>query len=125
RIDYILARGEDIRVLSSHTRARRLPHHRGSDIDQIYPFYSDRGAVVTDLLIRGKGTGPKRAPVTDAPEPPEAGWPEPPAGRPVPAAELTATASTEQTGGEAARAVDGDLRTHWHSRYSPEVDPQP
>jgi hypothetical protein len=127
RIDYILTRGEEIRVLSSYTRARRLPQHRGSPIDELYPFYSDHAAVVTDLLLRGRGPGPTRELVTDAPEPPEAGWPDPPAGDPVPPAELVATATSENpNGGEAFRAVDGDLRTHWHSRYQPAPpDPLP
>jgi Endonuclease/Exonuclease/phosphatase family len=92
RIDYVMAKGENVRVLGSYTRSRRLPQHRGSELDAAYPFYSDHSAVVTDLLIRGQGSGPERRYHADPLETRDPGWPAPPAGRPVPAAELTATA---------------------------------
>lgn len=126
RIDYIMARGKDVRVLAAHTITRRLPRHRGSALDEMFPFYSDHGAVVSDVLVRGEGPGPNRPPEFDEPIDPTIGWPDPPAGTPVPAAELSASASSEQpTSGVALYAVDGDPRTHWHSQYSPEPTPQP
>ncbi|WP_129668905.1 discoidin domain-containing protein [Phytoactinopolyspora endophytica] len=120
RIDYILTRGQDVRVLGSSTRTQRLPEHQGSELDSWYPFYSDHGAVVTELLIRGDGPGPDGTADSD---PPESGdpiaWPDEPAGRPVPPSELTAIADSE-TPGSAGRAVDGDPRTIWHSRTTPD-----
>ncbi|WP_336203921.1 endonuclease/exonuclease/phosphatase family protein [Nonomuraea sp. LPB2021202275-12-8] len=125
RIDYVFARGEDVRVLGSRTDDRRLPRHRDSGLDQPYPFYSDHGAVVTDVVIRGKGTGPDRPIVTDEPENAPGVWPPTPAGTRVPPAELSATATTFKPGaGDPARAVDGDLTTDYHSDY-PEIAPQP
>lgn len=117
RIDYILTRGDDVRVLASSTRDRRLPEHRGTPLDAIYPFYSDHGAVVSELLIRGSGRAPVEDFEVDAPFQPDV-WPDEPPGTPIPADELTATASTESPTGPAAAAVDGDLRTLWHSDYA-------
>jgi hypothetical protein len=37
RLDYVLAKG-DVEVLASSTRTRRLPEHRGSALDDLYPF---------------------------------------------------------------------------------------
>ncbi|SFA89568.1 Endonuclease/Exonuclease/phosphatase family protein [Amycolatopsis marina] len=124
RIDYVMTRGERVRVLGSSTRSVRLPEQRGDALDDLYPFYSDHSAVVTELLIRGPGTGPEGPPTSDKPESGEPiTWPQPPPGEPIPAAELTATASTE-TPGSTGRAVDGDPRTHWHSRTIPDP-PEP
>lgn len=127
RIDYIFARGTDVRVLASHTHTRRLEQHQSSELNDIFPFYSDHGAVVSDVLIRGAGTGPDpdAVPVYDEPDAQPSQWPAPPAGRAVPPAELSATATSQNTGGEASRAVDGDLRTHWHSQYQPVITPLP
>lgn len=129
RIDYILAKGDEVRVLGSRSRAVRLDDHQDSPLVELFPFYSDHGAVITDVVVRGAGPGPEpgQQPARDEPENTgEVAWPAPPEGQPVPPAELTATASTENAnGGEAERAVDGDLRTHWHSQYSPEITPLP
>lgn len=127
RIDYVLARGEQVRVLAAHTRTTRLDAHQHGPLDAVYPFYSDHGAVISDVLVRGPGPGPgpTAGPEYDEPETGSAAWPEPPPGAPVPPGELTATASTENANGTASRAVDGDLRTHWHSQYSPEPTPPP
>ena len=126
RIDYVMARGEQIRVLNSYTVTRRLPEHRDFEFDQLYPFYSDHGAVITDLLVRGPGTAEFRSYTTDEPEDDQSAWPDPPPGSPIAAEELSATATTEQAEtGLAGFAVDGDYTTHWHSRYTPEVDPPP
>ncbi|MEO3885487.1 endonuclease/exonuclease/phosphatase family protein [Nonomuraea sp. B5E05] len=125
RIDYVFTRGRDVGVLGSRTDDRRLPSHQGSALDQTYPFYSDHSAVITDVVIRGRGTGPDRPIVTDEPENAPGVWPATPAGTPVPPAELSATATTFKPGaGDPARAVDGDLTTDYHSDY-PEIVPQP
>lgn len=125
RIDYIFARGKDVRVLGSRADVARLPRHQDSPLNQVYPFYSDHGAVITDILIRGKGAGPKRSPVTEQPGKERDIWPAEPAGHRVPPAELKATASTFKPGiGDPARAVDGNLTTDFHSDY-PVVAPQP
>lgn len=47
RIDYILTKGSQIRVLDSYTLDQRLPGHENPD----HPFYSDHAALVTDLII--------------------------------------------------------------------------
>ncbi|MEV4896452.1 discoidin domain-containing protein [Nonomuraea sp. NPDC055795] len=125
RIDYVFARGKDVRVLGSRADVERLPRHQQSPLNRPYPFYSDHGSVITDVLIRGKGRGPDRAPVTEQPGKGRDIWPAAPAGRRVPPAELTATASTFKPGiGDPARAVDGNLTTDFHSDY-PVVPPQP
>lgn len=62
RIDYILTRGERLRVVSSSPRARRLPHHRHGVLNELHPFYSDHAAVVTELVVRGAGAGPAHDP---------------------------------------------------------------
>lgn len=125
RIDYVFARGKDVRVLGSRADVRRLPRHQGSWLNQPYPFYSDHGAVITDVVIRGKGTGQDRPTVSEEPGLARDIWPTPPAGRRIPPSELTATASTFKPGiGDPRRAVDGNLTTDYHSYY-PEVVPQP
>ncbi|MBB5081851.1 discoidin domain-containing protein [Nonomuraea endophytica] len=125
RIDYVFARGKDVRVLGSRADVERLPRHQQSPLNRPYPFYSDHGSVVTDILIRGKGRGPDRTPVSEQPGKGRDIWPAAPAGRRVPPAELTATASTFKPGiGDPARAVDGNLTTDFHSDY-PVVPPQP
>ncbi|UFU06431.1 discoidin domain-containing protein [Ruania halotolerans] len=125
RIDYILTRGDDVRVLGSSTRVERLPQHQRSALDDIYPFYSDHAAVVSDLLIRGTGPAPSVDHVVDEPISAPV-WPEEPGGTAVPPSELSATASTQSPSSPASRAVDGDVRTHWHSDYADDPpDPQP
>ncbi|MFB4264475.1 discoidin domain-containing protein [Nonomuraea sp. GTA35] len=125
RIDYIFTRGENVRVLGSRIDDRRLPTHQGSALDRTYPFYSDHSAVITDVVIRGAGTGPDRPAVADEPENAPGVWPATPAGTRVPPAELSATATTFKPGiGDPSRAVDGDLTTDYHSDY-PEIAPQP
>jgi len=57
RIDYILTRGEGIRVVRSYLHTRRLPQHRGGPLDRRYPFYSDHAAVVNELVVSGAGSG--------------------------------------------------------------------
>lgn len=125
RLDYVLARG-DVEVLASSTRTRRLPEHRGSDLDELYPFYSDHGAVVSRLRFPGDQDG--YAPARPAVEEPEiaddSGWagiPAAPAGTRVPAEELSARASSSEAGHDASLSVDGDPRTSWHSRIGPGV----
>ncbi|HEY8455843.1 MAG TPA: discoidin domain-containing protein [Actinopolymorphaceae bacterium] len=118
RVDYVMTRGDDVRVLGAHTERRRLPRHRGTPLDQMYPFYSDHAAVVTDLLIRGAGPGPVREAEYDTARPAPQ-WPDEPPGTPVPPAELSATASSENAGYEAWRAIDGDYITMWHSAWEP------
>ncbi|MEV4805422.1 discoidin domain-containing protein [Nonomuraea sp. NPDC049421] len=121
RIDYIFTRGKDVRVLGSRIDDRRLPRHQGSALDQAYPFYSDHSAVVTDVVIRGRGTGPDRPAVADEPEDAPGGWPSPPEGTPVPPAELSATATVSKPGtGDPARAVDGDPFTDYRSGVAPQ-----
>lgn len=120
RLDYLLARGE-VEVLASATWARRLPDHRGSDLDELYPFYSDHGAVVSRLRVPSSGPGyqPAHPPAV---EPPATTWPAvPPApeGRRVPAVELSAQASTAEAGRGASLAVDADPRTSWISQMTP------
>ncbi|MEU4573391.1 discoidin domain-containing protein [Nonomuraea sp. NPDC023979] len=125
RIDYVFTRGEDVRVLGSRIDDRRLPRHQDSPLDDPYPFYSDHSSVITDVVIRGKGTGPDQPVVHDEPEHAPGVWPEVPAGTRVPPAELSATASTFKPGaGDPARAVDGNLTTDFHSYY-PGPPPQP
>ncbi|MFI6299272.1 discoidin domain-containing protein [Nonomuraea sp. NPDC050790] len=125
RIDYVFARGKDVRILGSRADVDRLPRHQSSPLNRQYPFYSDHGSVITDILIRGKGRGPDRTPVTEEPGKGREIWPAEPAGRRVPPAELKATASTFKPGaGDPARAVDGNLTTDFHSDY-PVVPPQP
>lgn len=127
RIDYILARGEQVRILASSTRTVRLPEQQGTALDELYPFYSDHAAVVTEMVIRGQGTGPdpEKQPVFD-PELEAPSWPEPLPGTPVPANELTATASSVRPGSEPENAVDGNPLTIWHSRSQPDPpDPHP
>ncbi|WP_245951338.1 discoidin domain-containing protein [Phytoactinopolyspora halophila] len=125
RIDYILTRGDDVRVLDSATRTERLPGQQGSALDDRFAFYSDHAAVMTDLVIRGGGPGTEsdryreRVPLADEPVNPDATWPDEPEGIRVPAGELTAVASTEDEFREAGNAVDGDIRSYWHSSTSP------
>ncbi|AYY13785.1 hypothetical protein EF847_14865 [Actinobacteria bacterium YIM 96077] len=127
RLDYLLARG-NVEVLASSTRTRRLSPHRGSELDDLYPFYSDHGAVVSRL--RFDDAGPGYAPPYEPVEEPETtSWPripEPPPGAPVPAGEMVASASSAAPEHEPWLAVDGDLRTYWHSRTEPGTpDPHP
>ncbi|NED94488.1 hypothetical protein G1H11_04105 [Phytoactinopolyspora alkaliphila] len=124
RIDYVLTRGDDVRVLGSAIRTERLPEHRGTDLDDRFPFYSDHAAVLTDVLIRGTGEGqdPGRQPLAEVPVDADAEWPGEPDGARIPAHDLTAVASTEDEFRGAGRAVDGDLRTHWHSDTDPVTD---
>ncbi|GAA2871019.1 discoidin domain-containing protein [Nonomuraea rubra] len=125
RIDYVWARGRDVRVLGSRTDVRRLPRHQDSRLDQPYPFYSDHGSVITDVLIRGKGTGPDRPAVNERPADPREVWHATPDGVRVPPSELSATATTFKPGiGDPGNAVDGNPLTDYHSYY-PEVAPQP
>lgn len=127
RLDYLLARG-NVRVLASATRTRRLPQHQSSDLDDLYPFYSDHGAVLSRLWFEGDrpGYSPAHPPVD---EPETSAWPgipEPPVGLPVRASEITAHASSSARDHEPALAVDGNPRTHWHSHTGPGVpDPHP
>ena len=128
RLDYLLVRGKDVDVLAASTRTRRLPEHRGTDLDALYPFYSDHGAVVCRLRFPGDGDGYAPAsPAVDEPVLP--GWPElpeAPPGTPVPADVMTASASSSEAGHDAAIVLDGDPRTHWGSRTSSEPrDPLP
>lgn len=78
RIDYVLARG-DVDVLAAHTRTRRLDRHRGDPLDAAFPFYSDHGALVADLLVRGPGPGlaPGWERVLDEPDERSPGWADP------------------------------------------------
>jgi endonuclease/exonuclease/phosphatase family metal-dependent hydrolase len=124
RIDYIFARGDGVRVLESHTVDRRLPQHQSGQLGEVFPFYSDHAAVVTDVVIGGAGAGGSNVLPADEPvnEPP---WPTAPDGYPVPATQLTATASTERAGNGAQYAVDGDIVTYWHSDDDPEPTPMP
>ncbi|MEV0588620.1 discoidin domain-containing protein [Nonomuraea sp. NPDC050310] len=125
RIDYVFARGEEVRILGSRADVDRLPRHRSSWLNPQYPFYSDHGSVITDILIRGEGPGPTREPVSEEVGKAREIWPAEPAGRRIPPAELTATASTFKPGiGDPKRAVDGNLTTDFHSDY-PVVPPQP
>ncbi|MFI7613700.1 discoidin domain-containing protein [Nonomuraea terrae] len=125
RIDYVFARGEDVRVLGSRTDVRRLPRHQDSWLNRPYPFYSDHGSVITDVLIRGKGTGPDRPVVSEEPVDAPGVWPAAPEGVRVPPSELSATATTFKPDiGDPGNAVDGNLLTDYHSYY-PEVAPQP
>ncbi|MEV0993605.1 discoidin domain-containing protein [Nonomuraea sp. NPDC050202] len=125
RIDYVWARGKDVRVLGSRTDVRRLPRHQGSRLDRPFPFYSDHGSVITDVLIRGRGTGPDRPAVSEEPASAQDVWRAAPAGVRVPPAELSATATTFKPGiGDPGNAVDGNPLTDYHSYY-PEVAPQP
>jgi hypothetical protein len=124
RIDYLFARG-DVGVLGARTDVRRLPRHQGIALDPAFPFYSDHGAVVADVVVRGAGPGPDRPVVSEQPEDAPGGWPAPPAGNRVPPAELSASASTFKPGvGAPGNAVDGDLQTDYHSDY-PVIPPQP
>lgn len=125
RIDYVLTRGDDVRVLASSTRDERLPEHQGSALDDVYPFYSDHAAVVSELLIRGTGQAPSSDYAVEEPVPAPV-WPDEPDGAVVPPSELTATASTDRPSTPASHAVDGDPRTHWHSDTADDPpDPQP
>lgn len=47
RIDYIWAKGTQIRVLDSFTLEKRLPGHE----NPAFPFYSDHAALISDLMI--------------------------------------------------------------------------
>ncbi|KAB8196343.1 hypothetical protein FH608_006170 [Nonomuraea phyllanthi] len=126
RIDYLLFRDRkaQVRVLGARTDVRRLPRHQGGYLDQEYPFYSDHGAVIADLLITGTGPGPNRPIVMEKPEYAPGAWPAPPAGNPIPPSELSATASTfKPVKGDAKRAVDGDPFTYYHSWYPDAADP--
>ncbi|NED97745.1 hypothetical protein G1H11_20815 [Phytoactinopolyspora alkaliphila] len=125
RLDYLLARG-DVDVLASWTRTRRLPGHRGGDLDELYPFYSDHGAVVSRLRFGGdrQGYEPSREPLVEPPAPEMEAIPAPPAGTPVPVTEMSAEASSAAREHSAALAVDGDPRTYWHSGAGPET-PEP
>lgn len=104
RIDYIWAYGQEMRILGSHTRDQRLPDH-GTD----RLFYSDHAAVITDLIIRNSNT---------LPDPPE---PQPSY---VPHSQMTAYSTSEHVGYEASKAIDGNLKTMWHSEWAPK-DPLP
>lgn len=105
RIDYIWKSGGQIRILDSHTRDERLPGHEIPG----FPFYSDHAAVVTDMFIRHPDSLP----------------PAEPKPRTVPQSQMTATATSQHTGYEASKAIDGDLTTMWHTRWNPpELVPQ-
>ncbi|GIP35004.1 discoidin domain-containing protein [Paenibacillus sp. J2TS4] len=104
RIDYIWSRGDEMRITDSYVRDQKLPEHEN---DQ--PFYSDHAAVITDLMIRNTGSLPSQ--------------PEP---KPyyVPQKQMTAVSTSEHTGYEASKAIDGNQATMWHSEWSPK-DPLP
>lgn len=112
RIDYLLARGEQVRILGSRTHTERMAGHRGQAMGEAYPFYSDHAAVVTDVVIAGSGPGFQRD-VVEEPSREEQHWPDPPAGYEVPSGALSATASNAQATRPADNAVDGDPSTHW------------
>lgn len=100
RIDYIWTRGESFRILQSYTVDERMEAHQNEE----FPFYSDHAAVVTDLLIRNAETLPDDTAQKDLY---------------VPLKKITASASSEHAGYEADKAVDGDLKTMWHTEWSP------
>lgn len=100
RIDYIWTKGYQIRILDSMVLDERLPEHQNDE----HPFYSDHAAVVTDLMIRDKENVPE---------------PEEPTRKTVPYEQMTATSTSEHVGYEASKAIDGDLKTFWHSEWSP------
>ncbi|MBE1606940.1 endonuclease/exonuclease/phosphatase family protein [Actinopolymorpha pittospori] len=118
RIDFILARGADIRITGSHTHTRRLPEHQVVSFDDQFPFYSDHGVVVSDLVVHGGGPSYFGEPPRETEPPFGVEWPEP-AGKLVPREEITATATTAHVGFEATKAIDGDVATMWHSEWSP------
>ncbi|MQA77580.1 MAG: hypothetical protein GEV10_03700 [Streptosporangiales bacterium] len=115
RIDYVWTRGRGLDVASSHTRTDRLPRHEGAAVDEEYPFYSDHGALVTDLVVEGGGGAPFGRPRLDRDRP--VAPPERPKGRPVDAGGVSAT--SEQSGFEAGRVLDGDPDTFWASSFAP------
>lgn len=51
RIDYIMAKGEELRILGSFVLDERLPGHENPD----HRFYSDHAAIITDLVVRNDG----------------------------------------------------------------------
>ncbi|GIP40123.1 hypothetical protein J31TS4_34030 [Paenibacillus sp. J31TS4] len=97
RIDYIWTKGKKVRVLESHVRNTKLPEHAG----KTQAFYSDHAAVITDLMIRN---------LPDEPQPVE---------RILPYQQMKAVATSQHTGYEASKAIDGNLKTMWHSEWSP------
>jgi hypothetical protein len=120
RIDYVLARGDDVRVVDSHTHTKRLRQHQNVYFDDQFPFYSDHGSVTTDLVIEGGGASPFRRPPREREEPFTPKWPRPD-GTQVPREEITATATSQHVGFEAGKAIDGDVRTMWHSEWQPKA----
>lgn len=121
RIDYILTRGERVHVLGSSRRTHRLPHHRGGSLEELYPFYADHAAVVTELVIRGPGPGPASgSPVgTEAPGQAPRIVPPVPDAELVPSAELAVSATGTRPGSAPEFAVDGDPRTVWVADGTP------
>ncbi|WP_062109243.1 discoidin domain-containing protein [Bacillus niameyensis] len=100
RIDYIWTSGEQMRILDSTVLDKRLPEHQNEE----HPFYSDHAAVVTDMMIRDIENLPQ-------PEEPEIKY--------VPQDQMKATSTSEHVGYEASKAIDGNLKTFWHSEWDP------
>jgi hypothetical protein len=109
-----------VRVIDSHTHTKRLRRHQNVSFDDQFPFYSDHGSVTTDLVIEGGGESPFRKPPQEEEKPFATEWAEPD-GTEVPQAQITATATTEHVGYEASKAIDGDVRTMWHSEWEPKA----
>jgi len=115
RIDYVWFRGPGVRAVGAHIHTERLGRHAASEIANDFPFYSDHGALVADLLVDGGGGAPfgRAAREFDPPELPDA----PPTGVMVDPRELHVSASTEQLGFEASKVFDHDPHTFWHSAF--------
>jgi hypothetical protein len=117
RIDYIWTRGDGIGVAGSHTHTERQRRHQAHDIDTEYPFYSDHGALVTDLVIDGGGGAPFGHPrrERDRPDRPDTS----PVGVRIDQAELGVSATSDQPGFEAHLVLDDDPDTFWNSAFAP------
>lgn len=100
RIDYIWTLGEEMRILDSTVLNERLPEHQNDEL----PFYSDHAAVVTDMMIRNSENLPEQGE---------------PKIKYVPQDQMKATLTSEHVGYEASKAIDGNLKTFWHSEWDP------
>ncbi|MEQ7009926.1 endonuclease/exonuclease/phosphatase family protein [Actinopolymorpha sp. B17G11] len=117
RIDYVWTRGNALRVTGGHTHTERLQRHEKSTFATEYPFYSDHGALVIDLVVEGGGGAPfgvpcKEVDPTDRPD-------TPPIGTRIDQNELTVEATSAQPGFEAAHVLVPDPDMFWNSAWDP------
>jgi hypothetical protein len=117
RIDYVWTRGRAVRVVGGHLHTARLHRHRTVAFATEYPFYSDHGALVVDVVVDGGGGTPFGPPgrEVDPADRPDAS----PVGVRIRRDELTVEATSTQAGFDAGHVLDPDPDTFWNSAWDP------